>query len=199
MKSASSIDLFVTFFVVTFVNLNQFYKMKQRLMQFLSAENISQSQFADAIGVARAGISHILAGRNNPSYEFITNTMKVFPTLNIEWLLLGKGKMYKTAEDESPLPFSEPLPSPAPAPTLENDSDSIFALEPEPDIEPDSEPIQEPEPEPIPEPVQESIQSPVSSPKPAPTSSATSSPAAGSVKKILVLYDDNSFEEYNAR
>lgn len=80
--------------------------MKQRLEQFLSAENLTKAQFADSINVARAAISHIMAGRNNPSYEFIVNTMAAYPSLNIEWLLRGKGKMYKGSNTEYEL-FSD--------------------------------------------------------------------------------------------
>lgn len=75
--------------------------MKDRLLQFLSAENISQAQFADSIGVARASISHIIAGRNKPGFDFIENTMKRYPALNIEWLINGTGKMYKTNQEET--------------------------------------------------------------------------------------------------
>lgn len=78
------------------------YKMKQRLEQFLSAENITKAQFADNIKVARAAVSHIVAGRNNPGYEFIVNTMSAYPQLNIEWLLTGEGKMYKTTDTQQP-------------------------------------------------------------------------------------------------
>ena len=93
--------------------------MNTRLEQFLAAENISQSQLADTLGVARASISHILAGRNKPGYEFVTNLMRCYPALNIEWLMLGKGKMYKSSE----IPQSqEAIPATAqpeePAPTL---------------------------------------------------------------------------------
>lgn len=76
--------------------------MNTRLKQFLAAENISQSQFADTIKVVRASVSHVLAGRNNPGYDFITSVMNAYPSLNIEWLLLGKGKMYKEAQQEAP-------------------------------------------------------------------------------------------------
>ena len=69
--------------------------MNSRLKQFLSAENISQSQFADAIKVVRASVSHVLSGRNNPGYDFIKAIMTAYPTLNMDWLILGKGKMYK--------------------------------------------------------------------------------------------------------
>lgn len=68
--------------------------MNERLKQFLAAENITQSQFADSINVARASVTHILSGRNKPGYDFISNTMARYPELNIEWLLNGKGKMY---------------------------------------------------------------------------------------------------------
>lgn len=69
--------------------------MNTRLKQFLAAENISQAQFADTIKVVRASVSHVLAGRNNPSYDFIKAIMENYPSLNIEWLMQGKGKMYK--------------------------------------------------------------------------------------------------------
>lgn len=69
--------------------------MNTRLKQFLAAENISQSQFADTIKVVRASVSHVLSGRNNPGYDFIKAIMAAYPTLNMEWLILGKGKMYK--------------------------------------------------------------------------------------------------------
>ena len=80
--------------------------MNTRLKQFLAAENISQAQFADTINVVRASVSHVLAGRNNPSYDFIKAIMDNYPALNIEWLILGKGKMYK--EREAGLLFEEP-------------------------------------------------------------------------------------------
>ena len=72
--------------------------MKDRLRQFLAAENISQAQFADTLNVVRASVSHILSGRNNPSFDFIKAMMANYPRLNMEWLMFGKGKMYKDKE-----------------------------------------------------------------------------------------------------
>lgn len=75
--------------------------MNKRLQQFLSAEDITQSQFADKLEVARASVSHILAGRNKPGWDFIQSLLANYPNLNIEWLLSGKGKMYKQAGNET--------------------------------------------------------------------------------------------------
>ena len=73
--------------------------MNTRLKQFIAAENITQAQLADTINVVRASVSHILAGRNKPSYEFISGLMRHYPMLNIEWLMFGKGKMYKDKDN----------------------------------------------------------------------------------------------------
>jgi transcriptional regulator with XRE-family HTH domain len=69
--------------------------MKDRLLKFINDEEISATRFADEIGVQRSSISHILSGRNKPSYDFIQKILTRYPVLNAEWLLLGKGKMYK--------------------------------------------------------------------------------------------------------
>lgn len=82
--------------------------MNDRLQQFLAAENINQAQFADSIGVARASVSHILAGRNKPGYDFLLNMMRRYPELNIEWLLSGSGKMYKSRQNNDRKPVSLP-------------------------------------------------------------------------------------------
>ncbi len=81
--------------------------MNKRLEQFLKAENISQSQFADSIGVARASVSHILAGRNKPGFDFIQSMARQYPAINLEWLILGKGRMFSDKSYSSTLPFDE--------------------------------------------------------------------------------------------
>lgn len=74
--------------------------MKTRLQQFLQAENLSPSQFADRIGIQRSGVSHVLAGRNKPGFDFMESMLLSYPSLNAEWLMTGKGKMYKDMKQE---------------------------------------------------------------------------------------------------
>lgn len=71
--------------------------IEARLKQFLTMEELSPATFADKLGIQRSGISHLLAGRNKPSYDFITRMLDRFPDLSAEWLLMGKGKPYKEA------------------------------------------------------------------------------------------------------
>jgi transcriptional regulator with XRE-family HTH domain len=72
--------------------------MKERLLLFLNSENISATTLADEIGVQRSSISHIISGRNNPSYDFIYKIISRYDHLNAEWLITGKGDMYKNAQ-----------------------------------------------------------------------------------------------------
>lgn len=67
--------------------------MKDRLIRLLDSEQLTASKFADRIGVQRSSVSHVLSGRNKPSFDFIEKTLKAFPDLNPEWLILGKGDM----------------------------------------------------------------------------------------------------------
>lgn len=69
--------------------------MKDRILAFLQNENKSYAQFAEEIGVQPSGISHILSGRNNPSLDFVTKMLEKYSSLSSEWLLFGKGPMYK--------------------------------------------------------------------------------------------------------
>ena len=72
--------------------------MKERLLEFLRVENKSSAQFAEEIGVQPSGISHILSGRNNPSLDFILKMLEKYQFLSTDWLLFGKGSMYKDSK-----------------------------------------------------------------------------------------------------
>jgi transcriptional regulator with XRE-family HTH domain len=69
--------------------------MKERLLEFLKNENKSSAQLAEEIGVQASGISHILSGRNNASLDFVLKMLEKYQFLSTDWLLFGKGSMYK--------------------------------------------------------------------------------------------------------
>lgn len=79
--------------------------MNRRLQQFLEVEQLSPARLADSLGIQRSGISHLLSGRNKPSYEFINNFLNRYPQIDATWLITGKGKMYK--EDFTPYSAEE--------------------------------------------------------------------------------------------
>jgi transcriptional regulator with XRE-family HTH domain len=80
--------------------------MKERLLEFLRTENKTSAQLAEEIGVQASGISHILSGRNNPSLDFVLKMLEKYQFLSTEWLLFGRGSMYKDAKVQSLFDFS---------------------------------------------------------------------------------------------
>ena len=72
--------------------------MNTRLQRFLELEQLSPARLADILGIQRSGVSHLLSGRNKPGFDFFYKMNKKFPTLNLEWLISGNGKVYKDVE-----------------------------------------------------------------------------------------------------
>lgn len=69
--------------------------MRERLEHFLKSEKLTSTRFAEIMNVQPSSISHILGGRNKPSFDFIEKILDRFPHLNPDWLILGKGEMLR--------------------------------------------------------------------------------------------------------
>ncbi len=78
--------------------------MKERILKILEKNKLSSAQFAELIGVQRSSISHILSGRNKPSYDFLVKIIEHFDDIDAQWLLTGKGNMSKI--QRKPAPYS---------------------------------------------------------------------------------------------
>ncbi len=72
--------------------------MKDRILEFLKQENKTSAQFAEEIRVQPSGISHILSGRNKPSLDFVLKMLQKYSFLSTEWLIFGRGSMYKESK-----------------------------------------------------------------------------------------------------
>ena len=164
-----------------------------RLQQFLSAENITQAQFADSLGVTRASISHILAGRNKPGFDFMFGITQRYPNLSLDWLISGKGKMYKSpgAELFAPEAVEKPTPQPSPA---ESQDPSGLAANPTPDSGFSSEP----EPVTIPNSLPTTgMDGNTQFPDGSNTSSNTPQRPVNQrrISKLVIFYDDGTYKE----
>ncbi len=76
--------------------------MKEKLRILMQNENLTASRLADILGIKPAGISHILSGRNNPSYELVCKLINRFPQINPYWLLGDSDKMYNDSATDQP-------------------------------------------------------------------------------------------------
>ena len=71
--------------------------MVERIRTLLETRQLTPTQFADAIGIARPIVSHILSGRNKPSLEVVQRILAAMPDLSMSWLLNGTGPMRAVA------------------------------------------------------------------------------------------------------
>lgn len=69
--------------------------IKERIEHIMKTEGLNSSNLADIINVQRSTISHYISGRNKPGLDFIQKILSKFKNINAEWLILGKGEMYK--------------------------------------------------------------------------------------------------------
>ena len=85
---------------------------RERIDAVMKALNLSARQFAAEIRVQPGTISNMMSGRNNPSYEVIKRIMERYPTLNPEWLIAGRGEMWRTEPGQEPGLFDAMAPDP---------------------------------------------------------------------------------------
>ena len=81
--------------------------MKDRILEIIKREHLSNADFADKIGISPATVSSILNGINNPSLDVVTKIHQTYTDINLEWLLYGKGEMTGKKEDFMPSLFDE--------------------------------------------------------------------------------------------
>ncbi len=71
--------------------------MKEKLQILIQNENLTPSGLARRLEVNPPVISHILKGRNQPSYELIRKIITRFPQINPYWLLGNSEEMYNSS------------------------------------------------------------------------------------------------------
>ncbi len=165
--------------------------MKDKIAQLMKSEGLTSSRFAEILEIQPSGVSHLVSGRNKPGFDLLQKILRRFPKINPYWLLLDDEHMYKRTE---PKPVDEPAevssvvvdhsinnrdlssvadPIPTPAP--------IVNVLPSPPMEPVVD-ILPPKPE-----IVESIKS------------SKIDQIQPKLQRVILLYDDGSFETYTLK
>lgn len=85
---------------------------RERIEKVKDTLGLTARQFAAEIRVQPGTISNMMAGRNNPSLEVMRRIMERYPTLNPEWLIAGRGEMWRTIPGEQAGLFDQLPPDP---------------------------------------------------------------------------------------
>lgn len=126
------VNMFKTLYFVMFGNVNanvyicivkfEFFLMRDRIQTLLENEQMTNKQFADAVGINPAAVSHLLAGRNKPSFDLVSKILEAFPALNPDWLIMGRDPMYRSGNAAS-----NGMPSVTP-PARDTQEPDLFSL-----------------------------------------------------------------------
>ena len=145
--------------------------MREKLLNLMKSEQLTASKLAELLDIQPSGISHILSGRNKPSFDLVQKILRRFPRVNPDWLLLDKDEMYRAMESEPQLANLQSLPS------AENSDDGFVQQSPASGMISSSENYTSPS-------------------TPAQQIAAAFAPKNGNVKRVIVLFDDHTFESY---
>lgn len=83
--------------------------MKEKLDFLLRSKSLTATSFARLLEIQPSSVSHILSGRNKPSFDMVVKLLKAFPDINPDWLLLDDERVYR---NEVPSSSFSPITSP---------------------------------------------------------------------------------------
>ena len=69
-------------------------EIEDKIRLLITDSGLTSAQFADKTKIQKSTVSHILSGRNKPSYEVIHKILVAFPNINTDWLLRNSTDMY---------------------------------------------------------------------------------------------------------
>ena len=60
-----------------------------RIKKIISDNNLSNSEFAEKIGIPKSSVTHLLSERNNPSLDVIIKISEIFENISTDYLIFG--------------------------------------------------------------------------------------------------------------
>ena len=148
--------------------------MVNRIFAFIESQQLTPTEFADKIGVSRASISSIKTGRTQPTLSLVEKIKQHFSDVDVNWLIFGEGeapsKIESNTEDDLLFDKSDNVKNDTLAPSVANDYQAVYIAS--------SPKTEENELE------QSNITPPTIN-------------LNKSIKKVILLYDDGSFEEFS--
>lgn len=88
--------------------------MKEKLEYLLRTKSLTATTLARLLEIQPSGISHILSGRNKPSFDLVVKILRAFPDINPDWLILDDERVYRDEVPSSPATPTTPRESEQP-------------------------------------------------------------------------------------
>lgn len=80
----------------------------ERILGYIKENGVSKSSFSEKTGINKASLSHLENGRNKASLSLVEAFHKLFPEVDLHWLLTGEKKEeVEGVADSSPTPTTQ--------------------------------------------------------------------------------------------
>jgi len=73
----------------------------ERISLIIKEKNLSKRAFSRMVNCTDTAINNILNKRNEPGYKTLFGILQTYVDISPDWLLLGKGEMYRTVMGNS--------------------------------------------------------------------------------------------------
>ena len=78
-----------------------------RIKKIIKENNLSNSEFAEKIGIPKSSVTQLLSERNNPSLDIIIKITEAFENISTDYLIFGHENQVKPTMQHSNTLFSE--------------------------------------------------------------------------------------------
>jgi transcriptional regulator with XRE-family HTH domain len=156
---------------------------KERIEKVMQLEGMNSAVFAAAINIQGSTLSHILNGRNNPSLSVLQSILNRFPNISPEWLIMGQGPIERSSKQSQAPTLFDSIDENVNKSTsselkkVEKNDTTFSVIQQKTNVEPEI-PVQTPQEQVRPPFIPQIEQSP------------------RTVRKIIVYYTDNTFQEF---
>ena len=79
----------------------------KRIKKIIEENNLSNSEFAEKIGIPKSSVTHLLSERNNPSLDIIIKISEAFEDISTDYLIFGQENQSESTIQDSNTLFSE--------------------------------------------------------------------------------------------
>ena len=73
----------------------EFGRLAQQIKKIIEESNLSNSEFAEKIGIPKSSVTHLLSERNKPSLDLITKISENFDEITLDYLIFGVSELKK--------------------------------------------------------------------------------------------------------
>ena len=67
-----------------------------RIKKIIADNNLTNSEFAEKIGIPKSSVTHLLSERNNPSLDIIVKISEAFENISLDYLIFGQENLRKS-------------------------------------------------------------------------------------------------------